>query len=112
MKYLLLSVVFGIIQISMWSFIPKGLRYWIFRIPLLAILLNFIGSWIIMLFCGHSAIIGAANMGGSVLFALYIFYFNNSNKEVFNAKRKRVPPKKVHPAGELAGPIVLREKRN
>lgn len=111
MLFIVLSIVFGIIQICMWGFLPKWLMNWIFRIPLLAIILNFLGSFIIMKFAGSSALIGGANMTGSLIFALYILYYNSNNKEVFNGKRKPVSHKKVPTAGKLAGPIVLREKR-
>jgi hypothetical protein len=68
----MLSIVFGIVQIAIWSAFPKWFTRFMFRIPILAIIANAIGSLLIMLVAGKSGIIGSANLAGSLIFALYV----------------------------------------
>ena len=72
MSFFIVSLVFGIIQISMWNVFPKRIRTWLFNIPLLAILLNGCSSYVIMQIAGTSGFIGSCNLTGSVIFAGYI----------------------------------------
>lgn len=80
MSWLITSLVFGLIQIGLWNVFPNWFRNWIFRIPLLAITANFLGSLIILKFAGSSAFIGSCNLTGSLIFAAYVLYHNERRK--------------------------------
>jgi hypothetical protein len=74
MNFWVMSIIFGIIQISIWNIFPKSMLKFMFNIPILAIGANAIGSFLIIKVAGTSAFIGSANMAGSVMFALYALY--------------------------------------
>lgn len=73
MSYLLLSIVFGVVQIGIWQAFPRWFRNIMFSVPLLAVIANAIGSLVIVMIAGRSAMIGACNLTGSVIFAIYVF---------------------------------------
>jgi hypothetical protein len=66
------SIIFAAIQISFFKALPgfvrRPLAYW----PLLAILINFFGSFAILFFTGTAYMMGMMNMISSVIFGLYI----------------------------------------
>ena len=74
MNFLLISVVFGVVQIMIWNVFPRWFTRFMFNIPLLAIAANILGSLVIVAIAGRSAFVGSANLTGSILFAMYAFF--------------------------------------
>lgn len=70
---LTLSIIFGIVQIMMWTSISKRLKELMIRRPMFAITANIISSLIIVYVAGTSAMVGTCNLGGSLIFAGYIY---------------------------------------
>ena len=81
MNFLLVSVVFGVIQIGLWSCLPNPILRFMFKVPLLAILANILGSYMIMKIAGTSAFIGSANLTGSLIFAGWILTMKGASDE-------------------------------
>ena len=68
---IILTVVFSIVQISIWSMFPAKLRDIIMSNPVLAFLVNLGGSNLILAFTGTASMVGACNMIASVIFGAY-----------------------------------------
>ena len=81
MNFVLISLVFGIVQCALWSAFPKWFTRFMFSIPLLAIMANGIGSMLIVMIAGRSAFIGAANLTGSVIFAIWVMTMTGGENE-------------------------------
>jgi hypothetical protein len=81
MNFLVISIVFGIVQIAIWNAFPKWFTKIMFSIPLFAILANAAGSMVIVMVAGRSAFIGSANLMGSLIFAVYILTITGGKNE-------------------------------
>ena len=81
MEYLMLSVVFAVIQISLWHSLPKWAVRLVFKLPFLAVIANILASVVIMKVAGTSAFIGMCNLTGSVMFGAYIYMYNELTKK-------------------------------
>jgi hypothetical protein len=66
-----LTAVFTVIQVSIWSMFPIKLKDIIFANPVLAFLINLAGSNFIVAFTGVASMVGACNLCASVVFGLY-----------------------------------------
>lgn len=66
-----ITIVFTIIQISVWTMLPEKLRDIMMANPIMAFLINLIGSALIAGFTGIASIVGICNLAASVLFAGY-----------------------------------------
>lgn len=96
MSYLITSIVFAIVQIMVWNIFPRFIRNLIFKMPILAIVANGLGSLMIIYLAGSSAFIGSCNLTASVIFAGYVFTYNELNpKRRKHEKRKGMEIPKV-----------------
>ena len=69
---LVLLAVFSAVQISIFKALPRGVRKYLAYVPLLAIGLNFFGSFAILFFTGSAYFVGPINLMSSCIFAAYI----------------------------------------
>ena len=72
---LIFTGVFAIIQITIFKAFPPGLRRVLAYQPMLALMLNFAGSFTIMFFTGTAYFVGPLNLFASVFFAAYVFAY-------------------------------------
>lgn len=77
---LIIVAVMAVIQISLWMSIPIGIREFFFANPFLAFIANMIGSMFIVGFTGIASLVGTANLAASVIFILYVIYYNKKHK--------------------------------
>lgn len=68
----------AIIQISLFKALPVGLRKWLAYFPVLAILVNFLGSFTILFFTGVASFVGISNLMASVIFGGYIVAYKRA----------------------------------
>ena len=68
----LVSVMMGLVQIAIFKSIPFGLRNLLSTVPIIAILLNFLISGVVLVFTGVGMYAGVGNLAGSVIFAVYL----------------------------------------
>ena len=66
------TVIFTAVHMSIWQLLPKKMRHIVFAMPVLAFVLDFMGSGLIMVFTGDSGFIGMCNMAASVFFGIYV----------------------------------------
>lgn len=72
---LFVMIIMTIVQISVWTMMPIKLRDLLMANPIFAFLINLAGSGAIAAFTGVGSFVGIANMGASVLFAIYAVYY-------------------------------------
>jgi len=72
---LFVMVVMSIVQISIWQMFPKKLRDLLFANPIFAFIINLAGSGLIAAFTGVASFVGLCNMGASVLFGIYAWWY-------------------------------------
>jgi hypothetical protein len=75
-----LTGVFSVIQISIWSMFPSKLKDMIFANPILAFLVNLAGSNFIVAFTGVASFVGACNLCASIVFGVYALLYKNNKK--------------------------------
>ena len=68
-------VMFSGIQISLFKAFPMGIKKYLAYTPILAVSMNFFGSWVVLSFAGVTNMVGPANMMASVIFAGYVVAF-------------------------------------
>jgi len=78
MQFMILSVVFGVVQIMLWNALP--FKKYLIQLPTCCIAANFLGSMAIFTIAGSSALIGGANLTGSVIFAIYVLILREISK--------------------------------
>lgn len=66
-------IVFAIVQISIFRALPRGIKKYLSYWPLLAIGINFFGSFVILTFAGVAHFVGPANLMASCIFAGYVY---------------------------------------
>ena len=72
---LLMILIMAAIQIGVWSMFPKRIKDFVFANPFLAFGANLLGSMFIVGFTGIASMVGTANLGASVIFVCYAFYY-------------------------------------
>lgn len=71
----ILTTVFATVQISIFRALPRVIRKYLAYIPMLAVIINFSMSFLILTFTGTTNFMGAINFMSSMLFALYIYAY-------------------------------------
>lgn len=74
---LFITAIMSIVQISVWQMFPKKLRDILFANPIFAFIINLAGSGLIAAFTGVASLVGICNMGASVIFGLYAWWYGN-----------------------------------
>jgi hypothetical protein len=69
----------SIVQISVWQMFPRKLREIMFANPIFAFIINLGGSGLIAMFTGVASIVGICNLGASVVFGLYAWWYQISH---------------------------------
>ena len=69
------TIIMGVIHISLWQIFPEKLRHMMFANPVLAFIMDLAGSGLITMFTGVASFVGMANLGGSVIFGIYAFWY-------------------------------------
>jgi len=75
---LLLIGIFSVVQIECWKMFPTKFRDMAFANPVLAFVLNLGGSSLIAAFTGVASLVGVANMGASVVFGAYAYWYKKN----------------------------------
>jgi len=68
---LVVTAIFLLIHLGVWHMFPRKFRHMIFANPILAFIIDFLGSGLIATFTGIASFVGICNMGASVLFGIY-----------------------------------------
>lgn len=68
---LFVTAIFSAIHIAIWHMLPRKLKHILFANPILAFIMDFLGSGLITVFTGVASFVGICNLGASVVFALY-----------------------------------------
>jgi len=76
---LFITFIMSVIQISVWQMFPKKLRDIIFSNPIFAFIMNLSGSGLIAVFTGVASIVGICNLGASIVFGVYAFWYQKTN---------------------------------
>lgn len=63
------------VQVSLWQMFPRKTRDIMFANPIFAFVINLAGSGLITVFTGVASFVGLCNLGASVLFGLYAFWY-------------------------------------
>jgi hypothetical protein len=71
----ILTVVFATVQISIFRALPRVIRKYLAYWPMMAVLINFMMSFLILSFTGTTHFMGAINFMSSIIFALYIYTY-------------------------------------
>jgi len=71
--------VMGFFQIGIWRVFPKNIRDILMANTALATGVNFVGSGVILFFTGTASMVGICNIGASLLFAGYAYYYRKKN---------------------------------
>jgi len=74
---LFVTVIMSIVQISVWQMFPPRLRDIMFANPIFAFIINLAGSGLIASFTGVASFVGMCNLGASVVFGLYAWWYGN-----------------------------------
>jgi len=74
------TIVMGVVQISIWNVFPKIFRDICMSKPALAFIANLAGSSLILTFTGTASVVGICNLAASILFGLYSFIYVKNNK--------------------------------
>jgi hypothetical protein len=72
---LFITFIMSIVQISIWQMFPKKLRAIMFANPIFAFIINLLGSGLIAMFTGVASIVGICNLGASIVFGLYAWWY-------------------------------------
>ena len=67
----IVTVIFSFVHIMLWQIFPKKIKHMIFAVPVLAFIIDFLGSGLITEFTGIASFVGICNMGASVIFGFY-----------------------------------------
>ena len=73
---LFITVVFAVVQISIWNVFPPKLRDIMMVNPVLAFVINLAGSGLISSFTGVASIVGVCNLAASILFGGYAAWYS------------------------------------
>ena len=65
------TAIFTCIHIAFWHIFPKKFRHMLICNPVLAFIVDFMGSGLITAFTGVASTVGMCNMAASVCFGLY-----------------------------------------
>jgi len=65
----------SVVQISIWQMFPPKLRAIMFANPIFAFVINLAGSGLIAAFTGVASIVGICNMGASIIFGGYAWWY-------------------------------------
>ena len=68
-------IIFTFTQIFMFNALPRGIKNYIAYLPMLAVGINIGLSSFIMVFAGIAYGFGVINLGSSLLFGLYVWYY-------------------------------------
>jgi len=68
---LVVTAIFTAIHIGVWHMLPRKLKHILFANPVLAFIMDFLGSGLITVFTGIASFVGICNLGASVIFGLY-----------------------------------------
>ena len=79
--------MFGIIHIAMFMSFPKFFKYTIAYIPAFAIIVDFMISGLIASFTGDGNAVGFMNMGGTVVFGAWVFWYKAYHKLTVQNKK-------------------------
>lgn len=74
---LFITLIMSVVQISVWQMFPKKLRDIMFANPIFAFIINLAGSGLISAFTGVASLVGICNMGASVVFGVYAWWYGN-----------------------------------
>lgn len=72
---LFVTAIMSIVQISVWQMFPPKLRDMMMANPVFAFLINLAGSGLITVFTGVASFVGICNLGASVIFGLYAWWY-------------------------------------
>jgi hypothetical protein len=72
---LFVILIMSIIHISLWQIFPQKLRHLMFANPVLAFVMDFMGSGLITVFTGVASFVGICNLGASVVFGVYALWY-------------------------------------
>jgi len=67
--------IMTIVQISIWQMFPIKVRDVLFANPVVAFIINLMGSGLIVGFTGIASFVGICNLGASVLFGVYAYSY-------------------------------------
>ena len=65
------TAIFSAIHIAIWHMLPRKLKHILFANPVLAFIMDVLGSGLITMFTGIASFVGICNLGASVVFGLY-----------------------------------------
>lgn len=77
---LFLTVIMAIVQISMFKSLPNVLKKLFASLMLLAVIVNFIFSSVILSFTSAGLFAGLSNLAGSVIFGIYLVAYKNKHQ--------------------------------
>jgi hypothetical protein len=72
---LIVTAVMSVIQISLWQMFPMKVRDVLFANPILAFIINLMGSGLIVGFTGIASFVGICNLAASVIFGIYAWAY-------------------------------------
>jgi len=70
-----ISVLMGIIQITIFKALPRWIKWICAYMPLLGMVINFMLSGVVLLFTGAGFFAGIGNLAGSVILGLYLVIY-------------------------------------
>lgn len=70
-----ITAIMSIVQISVWQLFSAKWRDILMANPVLAFIINLAGSGLIAAFTGVASIVGVCNMGASVVFGAYAWWY-------------------------------------
>jgi len=73
----MITLVFAIVQISIFRALPAGIKRGLAYFPLMTVVVNFLGSFLILMFTGTASVVGVANLFSSVIFGAYVYTYRN-----------------------------------
>ena len=65
---MLVTAIFTAIHIATWHMLPRKLKHILFANPVLAFIMDFLGSGIVATFTGIASFVGICNLFASVIF--------------------------------------------
>lgn len=85
---LIIGAILGVVQISIFHALPFKVRMFLCAVFVFTIAVNFALSLLIFFFTGAGNTVGTANLFGSVVFGLYLWYLKNTyNPRLFYRDR-------------------------
>ena len=70
-----ITAIMSAVQISVWQMFPRKIRDIMFANPVFAFIINLGGSGLISAFTGVASMVGICNLGASVVFGLYAWWY-------------------------------------